>query len=117
MRKKEFKANVAYLENAGIVVGEDAVGENHPFSRELYFETPLSRELYFKTPFGGDFGITVEEVTREKVLEYLNDYDVNEECVLWWNNGKSPFSNIKALYEDIEQWLEDFKKIAYNMPY
>jgi hypothetical protein len=107
MTKKEFKANLAYLENAGVVVSEDAAWINCPFSRELYFETPS----------GGDFGITVEEVTREKVLEYLDDYDVNEECILWWNSGKSPFSNIKALYEDIEQWLEDFKEIAYNMPY
>lgn len=107
MKKNEFKANVAYLENAGVVVSEDAVWENNPFSRELYFETPS----------GGDFGITVEEVIREKVLEYFDDYDVNEECLLWWNSGKSPFSNIKALYEDIEQWLEDFKEIVYNMPY
>lgn len=40
MKKNEFKANVAYLENAGVVVSEDAVWENNPFSRELYFETP-----------------------------------------------------------------------------
>lgn len=107
MRKNEFKANVAYLENAGVVVSKDVVWENYPFSRELYFETSA----------GGDFSIVVEEVTREKVLEYLDNYDVNEECLLWWNGGKSPFSNIKALYEDIEQWLEDFKEIAYNMTY
>ncbi len=107
MTKKEFKANIIYLENVGVVVSEDVSWRNYPFSRELYFETPS----------GGDFGISVEEVTREKVLEYLDDYDVNEECILWWNSGNSSFSNIKALYEDIKQWLEDFKKIAYNMPY
>ena len=107
MTKKEFKANLAYLENTGVVVSEDAAWRNAPFSRELYFETPS----------GGDFGIAVEDVTREKVLEYLDDYDVNEECLLWWDSGNSPFSNIKALYEDIEQWLENFKEIAYNMPY
>ena len=107
MTKKEFKANVSYLKNAGVVISEDAAWRGYPYSRELYFETPS----------GGDFSITVEEVTREKVLEYLDDYDVNEECILWWNGGRLPFSNIKALYEDIEQWLENFKEIAYNMPY
>lgn len=107
MKKREFRANVAYLENAGVGVSKDVAWENYPFSRELYFETPAC----------GDFGISVKEVTRDNVLEYLDDYDVNEECLLWWNSGKSPFSNIKALYEDIEQWLEDFKEIAYNMPY
>ena len=39
MRNKEFKANMAYLENAGVVVSEDAAWANCPFSRELYFET------------------------------------------------------------------------------
>ena len=107
MTKKEFKANTSYLENAGVVVSEDAVWD----------ELPNSRELSFETPAGGDFSIAVEEVTRECVLKYLDDYDVNEVCLSWWNSGKSPFRNIKALYEDIEQWLEDFKEIAYNMPY
>lgn len=107
MTKNEFKANLAYLENAGVVVSEDAV----------WIEAPFSRELYLDRPSGAEFGISVEEVTREKVLACLDDYDVNEECILWWNSDKSPFSNIKALYEDIEQWVEDFKEIAYNMPY
>lgn len=107
MTKKEFKANLAYLENSGVVISDEAVWDY----------APNSRELYFSTASGGDFSICVEEVTRDEVLAYLDGYDINGECLLWWDSGRTPFNDIKALYEDIEQWVEDFKAIAYNMPY
>lgn len=107
MNKKEFNVNIAYLEANYIEVNDEPLWKDKPYSRELYFETPS----------GGDFSISVEEVTREKVLDYLDDFDVDEVVMLWWENGRHPFGSIKALYEDIEQWLQDFKQIAYNMPY
>lgn len=107
MNKKEFNANIAYLEENNVSVNDEPLWEDEPYSRELYFETPS----------GGDFYICVEEVTRKRVLECLDDYDINEVVMLWWEGGRHPFGNIKALYEDIEEWLEDFKEIAYNMPY
>ncbi len=107
MNKKEFNANIAYLEENNVGLNDEPLWEDKPYSRELYFETPS----------GGNFSISVEEVTREKVLDYLADYDVDEVCMQWWESGRHPFGSIKALYEDIEEWVHNFNEIAYNMPY
>lgn len=107
MTKKEFLANVRYLEDNQVQVSNEPCWENKKYSRELYFSTDA----------GGDFSICVEEVTKDKVFEYLDDFDINNETLLWWNSGRAPFSDIKALYEDIEKWVENFKAIAYKMPY
>lgn len=107
MTTKEFKANIKYLEDNGVSVSNNPTWESFPHSRELYFNTPS----------GGDFSICVEELSREKVLDNLDSFDINEETVLWWGEGNHPFSNVKQLYEDIEQWVENFTKIAENMPY
>jgi hypothetical protein len=108
MKMNKFNANVEYLENNNVTISKESVFENLPYSRELYFSTPS----------GGDFSICVEELTREEVLRCLSDYDINEETLLWWeNNDNLPFDNIKALYEDIEEWVANFKAIAEQMPY
>ena len=107
MKKKDFNANVAYLEEQGVYIDDCPAWEERPFSRCLCYNTPCD----------GDFSIVVEELTREKVLEYLDSYDINEECLMWWNSGRTPFSNIRDLYNDIESWVEEFKEIAWNMPY
>lgn len=108
MTTKEFNANVEYLENNNVTISKESVFENLPYSRELYFSTPS----------GGDFSICVEELTRKEVLNYLSDYDINEETLLWWNNNDNlPFDNINSLYEDIEEWVANFKAIAEQMPY
>lgn len=108
MTTKEFNANVEYLENNNVTISKESVFENLPYSRELYFSTPS----------GGDFSICVGDLTREEVLRCLSDYDINEETLLWWNNNDNlPFDNIKALYEDIEEWVANFKAIAEQMPY
>ena len=108
MTHKKFNANEVYLEGKNVTISNECIWSNLPYSRELYF----------RTPSGGDFSICVEELTREEVLNYLSDYDINEETLLWWkNNDNLPFDNIKALYEDIEEWVNNFKKIAEGMPY
>lgn len=106
-KKKQFEANVKYLEDNYVGVEEEPCWDDLKYSRELYFETPS----------GGDFSITVEDLTREKVLDYLYDYDVDEAVELWWDAKNTPFSNIKDLYNDIEQWKKDFIDIAKGMPY
>lgn len=107
MTTKEFKANIKYLEDNDVSVSNDPTWESFPYSRELSFNTPS----------GGDFSIIVEELSREKVLDNLDSFDINEETMLWWKAGSHPFSNVKQLYEDIEQWVENFTTIAENMPY
>ncbi len=78
-------------------------------------------ELESYTDGGGDMIITLEELTKEALVEYLENFDVNEETSIWWPDGKPgrgvPFDNIKDLYDDIENWRKWALKIAKRMPY
>lgn len=109
MNKKQFKANEKYLSDIGVVISDEPTWKNEPYSRDLFLSSNA----------GGDLCICVEELTRERVLERLSDFDVNEETILWWGTDGSrvPFETIKDLYEDIEQWRDDFIEIAENMPF
>lgn len=107
MKREEFDANVAYLEQ-----NEVSVSDSPAYDRKKY-----SRELYMYTDGGGDFSLAVECLTRKDVLITLDCFDVNEETLLWWNGRGVPFNNIKDLYEDIENWKLKFIKIADGMPY
>lgn len=107
MNKREFKANEKYLSENGIYIEDTPVWDNYPYSRELYFRTNC----------GGDFSICVEELNKESVVQALDDFDINENTLLWWNSDRTPFDTIKELYEDIEQWRDDFIEIANEMPY
>ncbi len=109
MNKKQFKANEKYLSDIGVFISDEPVWKNEPYSRELFFSSNA----------GGDLSICVEELTREKVLERLSDFDVNEETILWWGiDGKrTPFESIKDLYDDIDNWRTEFIEIAENMPF
>lgn len=107
MKQKEFKANQEYLEGNDIYLSDDAVWDSYPYSRELYFRTPA----------GGDFSICVEEMNKESIIQALQDFDINENTLLWWNSDRTSFETIKDLYDDIYQWKEDFIQIAEGMPY
>lgn len=107
MKKREFKANEKYLYENGVYIEDTPVWDFYPYSRELYFRTPA----------GGDFSVCVEEMNRESVIQALQDFDVNENTLLWWNSDRTPFETIKELYEDIEQWRDNFIEIANEMPY
>ena len=107
MTTKELEANIAYLEENDVSV----------YDEPLWDYAPYSRELFYRTDDDGDFSICVEELCRYKVIETLQSYDVNEECMLWWGGRGVPFDNIKDLYDDIENWKNKFIKIAEGMPY
>lgn len=107
MNKKQFKANEKYLTENGVSVEDTPVWDGYPYSRELFFRTPA----------GGDFSVCVEEMNRESVIQALQDFDINENTLLWWNSDRTSFETIKELYEDIEQWRDDFMEIANEMPY
>lgn len=106
MTQEEFNLNAAYLEENGCFVSSNVCGN-----------MPMSAEVYFNTPSGGDFSVDVEELTKEEVLNYLRGYDVSAETCLWWNAEKKPFSNIRELYNDIDEWRKNFIEIAEKMPY
>lgn len=112
MTKKECNLNKKYLfEDCDNIFYNGLAHEDEPFSAEL--------ESY--TSAGGDMIISMEELSKEKLQEYIDGFDINYEVVIWWQNGKKgngvPFDNIKQHYEDLEDWLNWLQKICDNMPY
>lgn len=77
-------------------------------------------ELESCTDGGGDQIIYIDNLTREELVEYLENYDVNEETNLWFPNGiprsDVPFDNYKDLWNDIEDWRKWALGIAKRMP-
>ena len=115
MTKKEFKENLAYLEENGIrFTGATPWPEEHPMSVEL--------ENY--TDAGGDMIIYLEEPTKERLQSYINDFDINEEIMIWWRDGEGkahaagvPFDNIGQHYDDLKAWLKDLQEVCDGMPH
>ena len=72
------------------------------------------------TDGGGDQIVCLDNLTRDELVEYLEDYDVNEETDIWFQNGKPgpgvPFNNYKDLWDDIENWRQWMLGIAKRMP-
>lgn len=104
--------NLLYLEDNDISkTNESPVWKNHPDSVEL--------ECY--TDAGEDMIINLEEPTKEKLQEYIDDFDINDEVLMWWQNGEKgngvPFDNIKDHYQDYEDYLKWLQKICDKMPY
>lgn len=114
MKRKEFNANKKYLVDTALQVVSQKIWDNKPFSVEL--------ESY--TNAGGDMIIDLEELSKECLKEYTDNFDVNDEVMGWWREGEAeahrngvPFDNIKEHYKDVEDWLEMIKEICENMPY
>ena len=79
-----------------------------------------SWELESYTDGGGDQIVYVNNLTRDELVEYLENYDVTEEANLWFPDGKPgrgvPFDNYKDLWDDIEDWRQWMLGIAKRMP-
>jgi hypothetical protein len=73
------------------------------------------------TKAGGDMILTIEVCDKEHLQEYIDNFNINAEVVLWWPNGEKcngiPFDNIKQHYEDLEDWLNWLQEICNGMPY
>lgn len=78
-------------------------------------------ELEYYTPAGGDMIISLQNCSKDELLEYLDNFDINQEVMIWWPNGVPgngvPFDNVKEHYEDLEEWVKEVKKIAQKMPF
>ena len=102
--------NCLYLESCDMLVNDCPCGD---WEVENY------------TDAGGDMVICIGELTKEKLSEYLDNFDLNDEVVLWWSETTSkerkerglPFGNIKEHYEDLEAWLQTMWTICRKMPY
>ena len=98
---KEF-VNILYLEDYDIYTcGEDGL------------------ETY--TDGGEDMLIPLDKVLKKNLQEYINDFNINEEVLLWWPNREKgrgvPFDNVKEHYEDYEAYLKNLQKVCDKMPF
>lgn len=78
-------------------------------------------EIECYTDAGEDMIITLDKVRKKNLQDYIDEFDINEEVLLWWQNGKPgkgvPFSNVKEHYEDYEKYLKRLQKICDKMPF
>ncbi len=82
-------------------------------------------ELECYTDAGEDMIITLDEVRQKNLQEYIDNFDINEEIMLWWGETTSrerekrglPFDNIKDHYEDYEAYLGKLQKACDMMPF
>lgn len=106
--------NLMYLEDNEITLSSTEIWNNEPRSVEL--------ETY--TDAGEDMLIDLTEPTKEVLQKYIDDFDVNEEVMMWWQEGADyahskgvPFDNVKDHYEDYEDYLKWLQKVCNGMPY
>jgi len=81
-------------------------------------------ELECYTDAGEDMIISLDKVRKENLQRYIDDFDINEEVLIWWQNGieyakkkKVPFDNVKEHYEDYEAYLKKLQKACNKMPF
>ena len=114
MNKEEYKTNLSILEDNNINLTSEKIWDDEPFSVEL--------ETY--TDAGEDMIINLEEPTKECLQSYIEDFDVNENVMMWWRNGKDeahqkgvPFDNIKDHYDDYKSFLTMLREVCNLLPY
>ena len=83
-------------------------------------------EMSNYTTAGGDMYWTLDELSKDCLQEYIDGFDINDEVLIWWQPGdpfnyhepgsKTPFSNVKEHYEDLEDWLDELQEICNGMP-
>lgn len=107
---KDF-INILYLENNDL-----QLQNSRPWDHK---ERSVEFECY--TDAGEDMFIDLEEPTKEKLQEYINDFDIDYNVSIWWPDGKPgkgvPFNNMKEQYEDYEDYLKWLQGICDKMPF
>ena len=93
-------------------------------STEVWDDEPRSVELETYTDAGEDMIIDLEKPTKDCLQKYIDDFDINEKVMLWWENGADyahskgvPFDNIRDHYTDYEDWLKELQGVCNAMPY
>lgn len=114
MNKKEYKKNLKVLASYDINLSSEEIWENEPFSVEL--------ETY--TNGGEDMIINLEEPSKECLQKYIDNFDINDEVMMWWRDGEDaarskgvPFMNIKDHYEDYENFLDKLQEACDDLEY
>lgn len=110
----KYAINLEYLEDNDINLISENVWDDEPNSVEL--------ETY--TDAGEDMIIDLTEPSKEKLDKYIDDFDINENVMMWWREGEDyahskgvPFDNIREHYEDYEDYIKWLKRVSKGMPY
>lgn len=97
---------------------------NSLYLEEHDIKTVSDDELETYTNAGEDMIIPLEEVTKKELQKYIDEFDINEEVLKWWEGGKReaiekgvPHDNIKEHYEDYESYLKWLQKVCDKMPF
>ena len=108
----KFKKNLEILEENSIYLS----------SSPAWDDKPNSVELETHTDAGEDMIICLDEPSRECLLEYCDDFDIDEQVMLWWQNGRDaarakgvPFNNTREHYEDYEAYLAELRRVAEQL--
>ena len=82
---------------------------------EVWEDKPHSVELETSTPAGGDMIINLEDISVDALKEYVDNFDINYEVSLWWENGEPgrgvPFDSMDEHVEDYEEFLAELRDI------
>jgi len=114
MTQEEYKANIAYLEENDIMLIAEGIWDEQPQSVEL--------ETY--TNDGEDMIIDLEEPSKAELQKYIDDFDENENVLMWWRDGEDaahehgvPFTDIRDHYNDYEEYISQLQEVCDGMPY
>lgn len=99
------KKRIEYLDECSVWCERDENG-----CWELEMCTPADCNMYWY----------LKELTPECLQEYIDNFDINEEVIFWWQGGTRgagvPFSNVRDHYNDVEEWLNELQNICNDMP-
>lgn len=105
-----------------LVLDENSVTKEN--DTPVWEEHPRSVELETYTSGGEDMIFNLEEPTRESLQEYIDNFDINENVLLWWREGEDyahakgvPFDNIEDHYNDYREYLEGLQQVCNALPY
>ena len=97
---------------------------NSLYLEEHDINTISDDELETYTDAGEDMIISVEKVMKSELQKYIDEFDINEEVLKWWEGGKReavekgvPHDNIMEHYEDYESYLKWLQKVCDKMPF
>lgn len=99
------KKRIEYLDECSVWCERDESG-----CWELEMYTPADCNMYWY----------LKELTPECLQEYIDNFDINEEVIFWWQGGtrgtEVPYANIRDHYNDVEEWLNELQNICNDMP-
>ncbi len=98
------------------------LNESHFEDNDIICNGNGEYELY--TDAGEDMIIHLEVLDKEHLQEYINDFDINEQVMVWWRDGEYearkrgvPFETIVDHIKDYEAYLERLQEVCDGMPF